>query len=72
MSWHTTEPLLWRGSLVPLGREAALKPGTLVCQANLLRSQREQAPSPQRDSDPPQGVHLRVFLVARLRASSNI
>ncbi|SEE61609.1 hypothetical protein SAMN04490188_4719 [Pseudomonas kilonensis] len=34
MSWHTNEPLLWRGDLSPLGREAALKPGTSVRQAN--------------------------------------
>ena len=49
---------LWRGSLLPLGRAAALKPATPFCQVHLAyqlydcfararTGRREQAPSPQ-------------------------
>ncbi|OPG69011.1 hypothetical protein B1219_27315 [Pseudomonas ogarae] len=46
---------LWRGSLLPLGREAALKPESRLCQIQwcylpwaCCAVQREQAPSPQK------------------------
>ncbi|VVO33454.1 hypothetical protein PS723_05183 [Pseudomonas fluorescens] len=49
---------LWRGSLLPLGREAALKPASRFCHAYRMcrlydcfararTGRREQAPSPQ-------------------------
>src|SRR3546814_12082958 len=42
-----TNPV-WRGSLLPFGREAALKPDNAVCQAKVCcAAQRGHAPSPQ-------------------------
>ena len=45
---------LWRGGLLPLGREAAPKPATVVIRVNRVRwlydcfaAERGQAPSPQ-------------------------
>ncbi|VVO04011.1 hypothetical protein PS723_02873 [Pseudomonas fluorescens] len=55
--WYWTGIYLWRGSLLPLGRAAALKPAISVCQAvrihrfyDCFAAEREQAPSPQKPS----------------------
>lgn len=52
-------PSMWRGSLLPLGREAALKWAGLVYLKECSRliwgcfaAQRQQAPSPQKSSPP--------------------
>ncbi|CAI8708639.1 hypothetical protein EMIT0P258_100198 [Pseudomonas sp. IT-P258] len=59
--WRSSKPIicgkaasLWRGSLLPLGREAAPKPGIAVIQVyriarvyDCFAAEREQAPSPQ-------------------------